>query len=361
MIRIDEPFHGAVLNHRSGRQDRKSLTVPVRGHAELADRVNVNGIPAKRAGTAFEAHLPLTQKLTDVVAVAEGVRGRGEHRIRVVWDRHSKPRYRFSIDDNSFFLRDIAQKGYPSLFDCFCLEALRDLHRKYGTKFVLNVFYHTPEDDFDLSQFPDRYQGEWKDNADWLKLAFHARAESPNRPYQYARPEILAKDFDAVADQILRFAGPETYSPPTVIHYAMVQPNALPVLAERDVKVLSGMTTKRNGLWDIQYFLDDARTEYLSRHDALHDFATGITFSGIDIVVNETPLEQICSTLERATCVPGRAEILDVFTHEQYFWPFYSRYLPDHVQRCEAAIRWACQDGYEPVFFHEGLLGGKDW
>jgi hypothetical protein len=55
------------------------------------------------------------------------------------------------------------------------------------------------------------------------------------------------------------------------------------------------------------------------------------------------------------------AEILDIFTHEQYFWPFYSHYLPDHVQRCETAIRWATEHGYEPAFFHEGLLGGKDW
>jgi hypothetical protein len=203
--------------------------------------------------------------------------------------------------------------------------------------------------------------GEWQDSADWLKLAFHAWAEFPNRPYQYASPEKLAKDFDGVAEQIVRFAGHEAYSPPTVIHFGMVQPTALPVLAQRGVKVLSGMTSKRNGLWDIQYFLDDARTEYLSRHAAIHDFTSGITFSNIDIVVNETPLEQVSPALERAAAGAGRAEILDLFTHEQYFWPFYSNYLPDHVQRCEAAIRWASEHGYEPVFFHEGLLGGQDW
>ena len=63
---------------------------------------------------------------------------------------------------------------------------------------------------------------------------------------------------------------------------------------------------------------------------------------------------------ERATATAETAEILDMFTHEQYFWPFYSHYLPDHVQRCETAIRWATEHGYEPVFFHEGLLGGKE-
>jgi len=54
--------------------------------------------------------------------------------VRVVWDRHSRPRCRFSIDDNSFFLRDIAQQKYASLFDCFYLDLLRSLHKKYGAK-----------------------------------------------------------------------------------------------------------------------------------------------------------------------------------------------------------------------------------
>jgi hypothetical protein len=38
------------------------------------------------------------------------------------------------------------------------------------------------------------------------------------------------------------------------------------------------------------------------------------------------------------------------------FWPF----LPDHFQRLDTAIRWATEHGYAPVFFHEGLLGGKE-
>jgi len=157
--------------------------------------------------------------------------------VRVVWDRHSRPRCRFSIDDNSFFLRDIAQQKYASLFDCFYLDLLRSLHKKYGVRFVLNIYY-TTGDDFELPQFSARYKGEWEENSDWLKLAFHAHANEPARPYQYAP-----------------------------------------------------------------------------------------------------------------------AEIMDLFTHEQYFWPFYSHYLPDHGKRLEVAIRWVTEHGYEPVFFHEGFLG----
>ncbi len=356
---IEEPFHGAVLNRRHGEQLGGGLKIRVRGRAPLRDRVTVDGRPAKRAGGKFVAEIVLRQKETEIVAVSQGVSGRREHRVRVLWDRHSQPRYRFSIDDNSFFLRDIARKKYDSLFDCFYLEMLRKLNKKYGARFVLNIYY-TTEDGFELPQFPDRYKAEWRDNSDWLKLAFHAYANEPARPYQHASAERLAADFDKVAEQIRRFAGEETYSPPTVIHWGMVQPAALRPLAQRGVRVLSGYFQRVSTGWDVNYLLDDDRSEYLSRHDALKDFDSGIVFSKVDIVCNSTPLKRIVPTLEPLAKDPNQAEIMDLFTHEQYFWPFYANHLPDHAQRLDAAIRWVTDHGYKPVFFHEGLLGGPE-
>lgn len=358
LLRIHEPFHGAVLNRRHGREVKGGLEIDVAGEAPLGDRVTVNGAPARRAGGRFTAKLLLRETQTEVIAASVGALGRAEHRVRVLWDRHSQPRYRFSIDDNSFFLRDIAQKQYPSLFDCFYLKALRDLHRKYGTKFVLNIYY-TTEDGFELPRFPERYRGEWRDCSDWLSLSFHAHANEPARPYQYASPAQLIADLDRVAEQIHRFAGDKTYSPPTVIHWAMVQPTALKPLFDRGVRVLSGYFRQQNGIWDINYLLDDKRSEYLSRHDALMDSESGIVFSKVDIVCNSTPIPRIVPTLEPLARDPNTAEIMDLFTHEQYFWPFYRNYLPDHAQRLETAIRWVTEQGYRPVFFHEGFLGGK--
>ncbi len=355
-VKIEEPFHGAVLNRRHGKELKNGLKIRVSGRAPLRDRVTVNGKPARRAGSHFSSDVILKDKVMEIVSVSQGDFGKHEHRIRVVWDRHSEPRYRFSIDDNSFFLRDIAQKNYKSLFDCFYLDILRKLHTKYGARFVLNIYY-TTEDGFTLAQFPDRYKGEWRENSDWLKLAFHAHSNEPARPYQYAPASRLIADLDKVAEQILRFAGKQTYSPPTVIHWGMVQPTALKPLYERGVRVLSGYFRLYNGVWDVNYLLDDVRSEYLSRHDALMDFDSGIVFSRVDIVCNSTPLERIVPTLEPLAKDPNCAEIMDLFTHEQYFWPFYSNYIPDHGQRLEAAIRWVTEHGYKPVFFHEGFLG----
>ena len=354
-IRIEEPFHGAVLNRHHGQVCDGGLRIRVRGSAPADSRVLVNGEPSRQSGQQFEADVVLRQPETDIVAALAGS-PQTRHAVRVLWDRHSRPRYRFAVDDNSFFLRDIWQKQYPSLFDCFYLAMYRDLHKKYGTKFVLNIFY-TTADEFDLTKFPDRYRGEWRDNAGWLKLAFHAHANMPNNPYLDAPPEQVIADFDKIREQILRFAGEETYSPTTIVHWGMVRPTAWKPLADRGVKVLSGYFERRKDDWSVNYRMDPVRSEYLSRHDALKDFPSGIVFSNIDLVCNTVPLDQILPRLDEIGKDPNQAEIIDLMTHEQYFWPFYSNYLPDHPQRIETAIRWAADRGYEPVFLHEGFLG----
>lgn len=377
MIRIREPFHGAVLNHRHGEQTGFGLRIVVRGDATMDESVSVNGAPARQEGDRFTSEVLLTDGETDIAAVGEGPGGRDEHRIRVVWDRYSVPRYRFSIDDNIFFLRDLAATKPRSIFDNFYLAFLHEMNRKYGTKFTVNLFFSTPEKDFDLSQMPDTWRAEFSDNAAWMGLTFHARNEFPDRPYQHATEEELGKDFDDVATEIRRFAGERAWVAPTVIHWGMVHPAAMPALVRRGVKVLSGMFAPDTGSryqaedenasaarafrHDINYWLDSARSDYLRRHDALKDFATGIVYSAADIVCNNCPVEKTAPTLEAAVRNPDTAEILELFTHEQYFWPFYFNYRPDHRARCEAAIRFCAERGYAPVFFHEGLLGGREW
>jgi hypothetical protein len=365
-VKILEPFHGAVLNHRHGKQTADGLTIRVSGEARPGDRVTLNGVQCRVEGKRFDADVVLREHETDLVAVAEGTDGRHEDRVRVVWDRYSVPRYRFSIDDNSFFLRDIAQKNYASLFDCFYLKMLRDLNKKYGVKFTVNIFYTAADDakfptaaDFKLPQFPDRYKGEWRDNAHWLRLAFHAHDNVPDRPYEFATPEKLIADLDLVTAEIHRFAGEEAYAPPTVIHFGLTPHSAFKPLYNHGVRALSGYFVKSGDKWDVNYRWDAVHSEYVSRHNAWKDFQSGIVFSRISIVCNTVLLDHIAATLEPLAKDPNTAEIMDLFTHEQYFWPFYMNYIPDHPQRIETAIRWVTERGYKPVFFHEGFLGGR--
>lgn len=355
-VKIVEPVHGAVLNRRHGTQTDDRLTIRVAVDAPADTPVTVNGVAGRREANRWVADVALRDHETEIVASVQGIGEPKQDRIRVVWDRFSRPRYRFSIDDNSFFLRDIAAKQYGSLFECFYLKVLRDLHERYGAKFSVNIYY-TTGDDFKLSQFPDRYKGEWRDNSNWLKLAFHAYANLPDRPYEDAPPEKLIADLDLVADEIRRFAGEEAYAPPTVIHWGMTRPSAFKPLASRGVRALSGYFVKWGDRWDVNYRWDDAHSEYMSRHDAWKDFDSGIVFSRVDIVCNSVPLDRIVGTLAPLAENPDTAEIMDLFTHEQYFWPFYANYLPDHPQRLDTAIRWVTEHGYAPVFLHEGFLG----
>jgi hypothetical protein len=356
-VEIQEPFHGAILDHHHGKLRDGGLAIRVVGRAPASWRVVVNEARALREGDRFVSEVVLHQKNTEIVARAPETGG--EDRIRVVWDRFSRPRYNFAIDDHIFFLRDIARKQYSSLFDCFYLKLLRDLHRKYETRFTLNLYF-TSGDGFSLPDFPDRYRGEWKDNAGWLKLAFHAYADKPDRPYQEAPASKLLADYDLVAEQILRFAGADTLAPPTNLHWSMARPDALKALTQRGVRVLSGYFRPSNGRWDINYHLDDRRSEYISKHDRLMDFDLGIIFIRDAIVCNATPVNEVVRVLDPLAGPPDPKETVNLLTHEQYFWPFYSGYVPDHRERVEAAIRWAGDHGYQPVFFHEGLLGGAE-
>ena len=365
-VKIEEPFHGAVVNHRHGRQAADTLTLRVSGTAAAGGRVTVNGVPCRRQGNRFEADVALRQAETDLIAAVDVEGRRHEDRVRVVWDRYSEPRYRFAIDDNSFFLRDIARKNYKSLFDCFYLQILRDLHRKYGAKFVLNIYYTAADDakfptaaDFRLPQFPDRYKGEWRDNAEWLKLAFHAHSNKPDRPYQDTPPEKLLADMKLVDAEIRRFAGEETYTITTCIHFGMMRPSTFKPLYEYGVRVLSSDFWYRGGKWDVNCELPDDVSAYIASHDAWKDFDSGLVFSMVDIVCNSVKADRIAATLEPLGKDPQRAEIMDLFTHEQYFWPFYMNYIPDHAGRVENAIRWVTERGYKPVLFHEGFLGGR--
>ncbi len=355
-LRIRTPFDGAVLNHRCGRQDKDGLTIRVEGDAPPGVEVRVNGRAAERKGDTFAASVTLTSDETTLEATSPALAGQ-RATARVVWDRRSFPRYRFSIDDNSFFLRDIAQKKPKSLWDCWYLDMLRELNRRYGVKFTVNIYYTTGED-FNLTQFPDRYKGQWRDCSGWLKLAFHARANDPDRPYQDAEPKVLIADLDQVAEQIHRFAGEASHAPPTVIHWGMTRHSAFKPLYDRGVRVLSGYFRKNaKGRYDVNYLWNDAVSEYLSCHDAWKDFDSGIVFSRVDIVCNSTAPEKVVPLLDPQLKDPNTAEIIDLFTHEQYFWPFYRNYLSDHRQRVENAIRWARENNFKPVFFHEGFLG----
>ncbi|MBE2204613.1 MAG: hypothetical protein IAE94_09780 [Chthoniobacterales bacterium] len=375
-VRFLEPLSGSVLNHRQGRVVPEGLIVPVSLEWPTAGgrSVWIDGNPATVQGGVFQAHALVSADEQEICATADSPEGPILAKVRVVYDRFSRCRYRITIDDNIFCLEEIARTLPRSIFDCFYLHGLRDLHQRYGTKFALNVFFSTPNGDFTLAQFPERYRAEFADNGHWLTWAFHAKSEFPDRPYANCTPEQIAADYDQVASEILRFAGEAAYSPTTVVHWAMVHPGAWKALYDRDTRILSGFfvpaaaghyvedgvplsPSEKGANYDINYGMDSERSAILSGCDLLKDFDSGLVFSKFDMVLNNTLPEQITPILESLKHRPQTAEIMDLMTHEQYFWPHYHACRPDHFLRCEIAIRWCVENGYDSVFFHQGLAG----
>ncbi|OGV67532.1 MAG: hypothetical protein A3K19_17655 [Lentisphaerae bacterium RIFOXYB12_FULL_65_16] len=374
MLQITTPMHGAVLTHQNGRPEPDALTITVRGTARLLDAVQVNGVPAAREGTTFAAEVKLTRRTSDITATTSGIHGTESHTVRVIRDRDTTQRYGFFIDDNVFFLHDIWTNRYPSIFDCFYLDKLRGLHRTYGTRFVLNVFFRNDHDQtptpFTIAQFPDTYRTEWADNADWLRLSFHAYSEFPNRPYQYAAPAKLASDYDAVKTEIVRFASEHAFCPPSVVHWAMITPGCFKVLRERGMRVFeggfmmpqSGAKSPQGGDWvmDIGYSVDPERSEYLRHHYRLYDVAHDVMFLHGDVCCNRIPKHVILERLEAKAANPYFNQFVSIASHEQYSFPFYSNYIPDHFERMETAVRWCTEHGYQPGFHHDAFPDGAD-
>ena len=275
--------------------------------------------------------------------------GVSEQRLRFVCDTDPRKRYNFFIDDNVFFLTEIARKQYKSVFESFYLDFLRTLHRKYGFKVTLNMFYdnaHDPEH-FNTSELDTRYRSEFEDNADWLRLAFHAYSEFPGAPYGKVYPEKLPEHHRIVTDEIRRFAGEKTLIEPVLLHFHDIASDA-----SRKYIADAGM----------RCFTPSMERHWLPLFEKLGRKITAqynYQFNQLELqllfMVNLYPEEKLLAMLEDAYREQDRNFLL-VGTHEQYSYPFYSNYIPEHFQRMESVVRSLTDHGYESVYFTETLL-----
>ena len=371
MNKITSLRTGSVVNRFSGRETEKGLFLPVSGIADEDASVSVNGIPAEVTGGTFTAEIPVKDKFTDVAMTAENNCGRTTHAVRIVYDKASFKRYNFFFDDNSFFWTEIVRKKPASLFDQFYLAFLRRMHERYGTKFTLNLFYRNDHDFCELKSFPDCYRGEFRDNADWLRLSWHAYSEFPDRPYQNAPAEKVAADYDLIREEVCRFAGESSFIPPVAAHWSMLRPDGMAELVKRGVRVMvaqflnpkTSLAEKQAEahLCDINYFVNLRECLYLARKKMLYDFAEKVLFLKGTLICNYWTPEEIVKIIDEESVQAGFTDILSLETHEQYTFPHYFNYLPDHMERVESAIRRATELGYAPVWFAEGFLGNPAW
>jgi len=354
-LQVTFPRDGDILNRHDGRLEGGTLTVTVQGRATAGVPVTVNGSPAIRQGNTFTCAVSLTRPEETIRAEAEGE----EASVRVLCDFHSRPRYRFSVDDNIEFLADLSAHPdrYGSLFDHWYLAFWRRMHDHYGAKIHLNLYYQTVDRRFNLSQLPTKWRDEWEANADWLHLSFHALQDQPPHPYRHGTYAQMAHDFELVMGEIRRFAGEAVTSRETTVHWASASREACRALVERGVDILIGLFFVEREEIDTAYYLDTETAEHIRTRDAWRDWSEKIIFVDCDWVVNNLRLGEIIPRLEERAADPHTGEMLELLIHEQYFRQESLFYQPEAQDKAERAIRWASEHGYEPCFWGEGFLG----
>ena len=368
MFEITNLRDGAVLNRNFGVETEEYLEIKVAGIAAPQATVKVNGVAAERHDRTFIATIRLTDKINRITAESDDYFGVKTQTITVVWDKKSFPRYNFFFDDCSFFLRWITLNHPASIFEEMFLGRLKRIHDKYGSKFMLNLFFHDDHHDFAISDMPEDYKEEFQANSDWLKLSFHARSEFPDRPYQHADSAKLAADFDEVYREVCRFAGKECFIAPMVIHWAITNPENFGVLKERGTRCLAGGflgsiahigETHSVQVTDIGYHYEKDVAHYVCDKHIFYDRYYDLFLLNNICCCNYDDIDVLQEKFAALAASPY--DTVNLMSHEQYSYPDYFNYIPNHLDRVEEACRLATEAGYQPVWFPQGILGNTAW
>ena len=394
MVEITNFRNGVILNHRHGVETEKSITVKVEGISDHGCPVTVNGVKAEMDGRRFFADVELTERVNTITAATVTPYGNYKQELTAMWDKQSFPRYNFYIDDHIFTFTDLAKERPARAFDHFYLKGLKSIHDKYGTKFSLNCFYHNAHHEFLLKDMPDIWKSEFIDNSDWLKFSFHAYSEFPDRPYAEASAEDIGRDWDLVQNEIIRFAGEESYIPPCVTHWVNIHPAAAQEMIRRGtrcyagslrLKVMGGpsLADRQGGGnmakiqersitgndrgpdmlgFKLHYGFEEESNYYLN-HRSYYDPLLNLCFYANGVCCNLLPIEEIPGKVKSILDIADKhnAETFGVVSHEQYTFPYYPNYLPDHMERMDLTARLYTEAGCKPVFFNDGILGNTAW
>ena len=397
MIEITSHRQGAILNRHHGVESAKSLKITIQGISDTGFPVKVNGVPALMDGRNFSAEVELTGKINSVTASVMTPYGIYSQELTLVWDKKSFRRFGAGIDDNIFVFTELARQRPKRAFDHFYLAGLKKIHDESGMKVVLNCFYRNDhdKDGFLLSGMPDIWKSEFEDNSDWLKFSFHSYSEFPDRPYLEASAEEIGRDYDLVQNEIFRFAGEKSFIPPLTIHWGNIHPAAAaeiirrgtrcynssfrphvmggPSLAERQKggnmtaiqnRSLSGADKAASTEGLKMHYEFPEETGYLRSRYAYYDPSLKVCFLGpCGLTGNLVPLSEIPKRFELVMKNVERYgdDAVKFGSHEQYTFPDYPNYLPDHFDRIALTARLFRENGFEPVFFNEGLLGNRSW
>jgi hypothetical protein len=348
------PVDGDMLNEIDGKVINGCLVTQVRIQASTGAKIKINSVYAKFSDNTFVTDVQL-KDYKNIIEVVDENTGNCQS-ITVFWLKNYVNRYRLSLDDNIWFLRDISNNSntYKSIFENPYLSFIKQIHDTYGTRVHINIYYQT--DGFNISQMTTKYKSEWKDNTDWLKLSFHALQNDPDYPYLNSGYDELKRDCEKVNEQIRRFAGEEAMSKVTTLHWGVATVEGSRALRDEGYVGQVSDFNIENGVQTIAMYLDLEQTQHINKRFLWRDNREGIIFSKVSIVINSHKVDEIVPFLEELKKDPHKSAYMDLLIHEQYFYPFYKYYQPDFRQKVTTAIKWAADKGYKPAFLSECIF-----
>lgn len=299
----------------------------------------------------------------------------------------------FFIDDTICVMRDLTRQRPASLFDNPFMKMLKKGHDDYGMTVQLNLFYRTDffygDDEFTLADMTDAYKAEFEANTDWLRLAFHAKQEFPDYPYVNATYDDVKANYEAIVNEIKRFAGEGSVSPAICPHWLPISKAGCHALADCGVKFVtpsSGETTEYTGdesvlpyghaarllnnrqpetklftrktrdlritssICAYNHITAAQRESIFGKNTSIPD-DSGVNFKifGGGPCLNLNTVETIAETLEKL----NGNEFIGTATHEQYFYPDYFNYQPDYAEKYYTLGRILKEYGYRFITVDE--------
>ena len=333
-LRFVSVCDGDCLSTADGNLKDGKLNVTIKLSSDSA--CSVNGTTAEQKDGFYEAMLPLapgenilTAKNADKQTV-----------IKVYFLEKARGYARISVDDNIIFLWDITKNKdtYTSIFDNPYLAVYKKAHDLYGVCVHLNLFYQISavhpnfsvvREDFNLSMMTDKFKDEWIANSDWLKLNFHAKQEYPSKPYKFTDYETIYNDCKKIQEEIIRFAGEQTLSDETTVHWGESSKEGVRALRDCGIKSLAGYFTFYKGETFVSYFYPKELVSHVEGRDFWFDTELDMMFGKIDFVLNTREVKNdYISLLDDLKTRQTECGYIDLMIHEQYFYDDYCNYIP---------------------------------
>ncbi len=350
------PKNGDCINKNDGVPSSDGILIDVRVDAPADAEIFVCGEKAEFSDGAWTAKVLISDYKT---ALSAENKSSGEICTATVL-KFSDPvgKFRLSSDDNILFLQDLTknQDKYTSIFENPYLALYKKAHDRFGACVHLNLFYeYIPDakffsahpDRFDLSMMTDKFKSEFEANSDWLKLAFHANAEFPDKPYKFATAEKITEDFLKIRREIVRFAGEGSMTNSTTVHWGEANREVVRALHSLGLRSLTGYFRRNaKGEPSVSYYFDGEQLDHIGSRDFWYDESEDMIFAQIDLVLNEKTYADVMEALPKIADDPQRGGFISLMIHEQYFHPDYRRHLPDFEARVLDACKYLADRGY---------------